>query len=453
MEPEIAPEKMQILQNKWGRVGIVLSVGFISILLYGATMGIGLFSILLFSPYIVIAIISLKLRGSWAYTLGLLMLAIADFHIYASVAIWPASSTAGIAILGQPLFVFAAGIVGIGIGALIDLLTRKIGSKIGHGIGFIIVTIILVIAISSIFTLSDQVNSSIGISTDSSRIVKETNSQQYSYQGPMIDIDNDGRLEIIQEGGGFSDVGVMDANGEFIWTFQPHETVSPGRLTYGDVNRDGEIEFYVADFTGVYQLDINGNILWKYQPGTQFYSDGFETYADVEIIETETQSYVVALTGQNVLSPGYRFFDFNGNLIKTLGTYSGEFNFDVAYFMGQQNILLGYPGNNIVLLDLDGNVRLTHDLKNFQAYHGPTSISVKFDPNDEPYLVVLSESSSTGNSDKLSIFSPQGVIIYEENVGPVTAPMTTEDIQSGDQILRLGTREGSVTYRFTSTER
>ena len=45
----------------------------------------------------------------------------------------------------------------------------------------------------------------------------------------LLDVNNDGIFEIMQGGGGFQEVGLLDSKGNTLWTFQPypHETSTP----------------------------------------------------------------------------------------------------------------------------------------------------------------------------------------------------------------------------------
>jgi len=79
----------------------------------------------------------------------------------------------------------------------------------------------------------------------------------------LLDVNNDGIFEIMQGGGVFGTVRLLDSNGNTLWAFQPSKSNPPWRMVFGDLNNDSLYEFYVADGDGLYQLNGTGKIIWK----------------------------------------------------------------------------------------------------------------------------------------------------------------------------------------------
>ena len=82
----------------------------------------------------------------------------------------------------------------------------------------------------------------------------------------LVDVNGDGRYEIMKGGGGYGDVGVIDPQGRTIWKFQPDPDLPPMRMVPADLDTDSSLEFYVADYTGLYRLNSDGSVEWKIPP-------------------------------------------------------------------------------------------------------------------------------------------------------------------------------------------
>jgi len=75
-----------------------------------------------------------------------------------------------------------------------------------------------------------------------------------------------------EEGGDFTiivkgladDVGLMDKNGNSLWIFKPEEPkVLVNTMAAGDLDKNGELEFYAATNDGLYQLNASGKKVWE----------------------------------------------------------------------------------------------------------------------------------------------------------------------------------------------
>ncbi|MCX6338806.1 MAG: hypothetical protein NTX71_02660 [Candidatus Aureabacteria bacterium] len=198
----------------------------------------------------------------------------------------------------------------------------------------------------------------------------------------LVDVDGDGTFEIMRGGGGFSDVGLLDDKGNPLWIFQPN----PGRhttnkLIYGDLNKDGAIEFYAADRKGLYQLDPKGKVVKKI-------SDTW--ISDINIVDDphREKSLLVALTHRKE----FQMFDFNGDLVRRFTPAYHFSHFDIVNWPSGPNILIGVEGFHrwkIVLIDLDGNTIFDQMLTDFWLSHGPEGVAVRFGEKEQPYLAVV----------------------------------------------------------------
>ena len=73
----------------------------------------------------------------------------------------------------------------------------------------------------------------------------------------------DGRLVVVQTGGGFSDVEVQELDGRVLWSYRPDPTLPPTALEPADLDGDGKIEFYASDQAATVRLDGAGHEVWR----------------------------------------------------------------------------------------------------------------------------------------------------------------------------------------------
>jgi len=230
----------------------------------------------------------------------------------------------------------------------------------------------------------------------------------------LVDVDGDGTFEIMRGGGGYRDVGLLDDKGNPLWTFHPDPHVSPNKMIHGDLNRDGLIEFYVADHTGLYQLDPKGKVVKKI-------SDAW--VSDINIVDDphREKPLLVALTHRKE----FQMFDFNGDLVRRFTPAYHFRHFDIVNWPLGPNILIGVEGFHrwkIVLIDLDGKTIFDQMLTNFWFSHGPEGVAVRFGEKEQPYLAVVGHTKwvvslpLTQPLTQLNIFSHAGELIYQETL-------------------------------------
>lgn len=77
----------------------------------------------------------------------------------------------------------------------------------------------------------------------------------------------DGKLVIVQTGGGFSDTEVRATDGTLIWAYRPDPELAPDSLRPHDLDGDGVPEFYATNHRGLVRLDERGAEVWR-RPAT-----------------------------------------------------------------------------------------------------------------------------------------------------------------------------------------
>jgi hypothetical protein len=118
----------------------------------------------------------------------------------------------------------------------------------------------------------------------------------------VLNIKNDGSMTIMLRGGGFDPVGLVNELGEFIWKYNSVGT-SP-LMTSGDLDKDGELELYVADKDGLHRLNYLGKEIWK----TNFWEEYVNIY--------DSQKKEIPLVVTRSLDGKIRFYNSQGKLIK-----------------------------------------------------------------------------------------------------------------------------------------
>lgn len=236
--------------------------------------------------------------------------------------------------------------------------------------------------------------------------------QSIGLRPELLRINNDGTLEIMLRGGGFGDVGIADAKGEFIWKYKQIET-SP-RMTAGDLDRDGEIEFYIADNTSLNRLDYSGKKVWKV--GNNRSVDYMQIYdpGGDKIPFIVTRSFV----GGNW---NVSFWDNTGKLIKEIIPEIKTYELEIIKWPDDYHIL-AKTDYDIIIMDLDGKVvlryRLKEDIFKFFVHlleiMSIRGVPVRFEPDKKPYLAVITGFRSALSKTMLSVFSPEGQLVYQE---------------------------------------
>ncbi|MCX6354202.1 MAG: hypothetical protein NTZ78_04775 [Candidatus Aureabacteria bacterium] len=258
----------------------------------------------------------------------------------------------------------------------------------------------------------------------------------------LVDADNDGNLEIMMGGGALGGVGLLDETEKLIWSFHPDHMLPPNKMIHGDLDKDGTIEFYVADPTGLYQLDAKGTLLKKF-------SDGW--ISDIHIVDDPhaTKPLLVALTHRRE----FRFYDFSGALVRKFKPAYRFSRFDIVNWPSSPNILIGVKGFHrwrAVLLDLEGKTVFDHILPSFWFAHGPEGVAVRFSEKEPPYLAVVGHTRGLIRSPltQLSIFSPSGELIYRENL-KANKGLCVNDCKKGKNETLLAGDDGCTVWEYS----
>ena len=248
----------------------------------------------------------------------------------------------------------------------------------------------------------------------------------------LLDTNNDGIYEIMQGGSGYGQVGLLDSNGNTLWSFQPDPKLPPNRMIFGDLNDDKKYEFYAAGHSGLYQLNDNGEIIWKVNNDTsinQFFND-----VKIFIDRKTDRHYLITVNDNGV----FQIYDYRGEKIRQFSTGFQIYNFEIVEWEKKVYILAGYFNKKAVLIDLSGKVVYEFKLENFPLYHSPQGIAVKFSPTENEYIVILAHSRSSLGLTQLNIISPDCKIIYQEIINNADGFTKLKTFGNNKEVLIIG---------------
>lgn len=257
--------------------------------------------------------------------------------------------------------------------------------------------------------------------------------QRIGLRPEVLNIGKDGSVEIMLRGGGFGDVGLVNTHGEFIWKYK--STGTGPSMTGGDLDRDGKIEFYVAEHDGLHKIDYSGKEIWK----VDNYLDQVSVYdpGDRGIPLIITRGYDGKL----------RFRDSSGSLVKEVVPEMETYDLEIVRWPDNYNILTR-NGNRIIVIDFNGKLVFQHELEKEWFTRFPffrssfvifdiRGVSVKLDVNKKPYLAVITKFRSGVAKAMLNIFSHEGKLVYQELLNTTTG-LSAIETDDGSESLLVG---------------
>ncbi|MEA2081490.1 MAG: hypothetical protein U9O97_01940 [Elusimicrobiota bacterium] len=286
----------------------------------------------------------------------------------------------------------------------------------------------------------------------------------------LADVDKDGVDEIIERDGGpaskISGCGIFKDSGEPIWWYddlhirQKKYKEHVRDLLWGDLDRDGDIEFYVAcDSEGLVKLDRFGKKVWQHR-----HKRGRMTAQclGVEKINLDERKPLLAASFFAIAAWPWsnnkliQILDLDGNLIREFkpkgsGMIQGT---KFVQWLGQPCLFVG-TARGMRIYNLYGDILFKYSTKYLQArIFDCNAVTVKFENNKEPYLAALIRSRfiTKKRYSTLLIFSPRKEIVYKE-VFPqelTTALCTIPSDVSGQESLLIGL--GNKIWRYDTTK-
>lgn len=260
---------------------------------------------------------------------------------------------------------------------------------------------------------------------------------------PSIHVKSCNDFEIIDHGGGFDDVGVLDHDGKPVWLYQPPKTQIYD-MASGDLNRDGELEFYVATWSGLDQLNNKGQKNWRIG----------EKAWDVAVLDLGKGEMPLVVTRLD--SGMLEFRDYNAKLIRNVKPQVRIYNLEICDWPSPMHFLTS-SGDHIYVLDQNGKTVFHHKLGQIigitdNEIYAITGTSVKLSEHQPAYFAVLADFSSRSNRSALCVFSPEGKLVYKEILsstrGIAAIPTSSS---SGTEVLLVGGGPGKL-YKYQLTK-
>ena len=105
-------------------------------------------------------------------------------------------------------------------------------------------------------------------------------------------------------------------------------------------------------------------------------------------------------------------------------------------------------GGMFAVLDKNGNEILNHTVKDtsFNPYHGPNGTAVKFEPDLDPYLAVVSHGSSGYARSVLLIFDPNGKLVWQEEMNKLRTIIAVPTVDKNREVLLVGGMDGIIEF-------
>lgn len=230
-------------------------------------------------------------------------------------------------------------------------------------------------------------------------------------------------LLIVQTGGGYSDVEVLDFAGRPRWRFRPHPSLPPVALLPDDLDGDGHLEFYAAASDSVYRLDAQGKVVW-----TRTLSTNISTLT-VARAENGNPALIAAVS---TMSRAWTW-DADGRPNSELTVPGDDYRYQLVDWPRGRALVGG--GEKIRAIGVNGQRLFEHDLGDF---HYSDAVALHLNPGGPPHLAVLAAAAKEVGRSRLMVFSPAGEIVYDEILPQHGSIMTAPD-HAGREMLLLAT--------------
>jgi hypothetical protein len=240
-------------------------------------------------------------------------------------------------------------------------------------------------------------------------------------------------LVIVQTGGGYSEVEVLDLQGRMRWRFRPDATLAPIALLPRDLDGDGRPEFYAASKQSVYRLDRSGKVLWERTV------NGLVHALDARAGEDGQPALVVA-----VASAGRVWiWDAEGRALKELALPGDDYRYKLLDWPRARSVIGG--SRAVRAFDLDGRLFFEYGLGDFRL---ASAVDVRLDFPEPPYLAVLAAAPRDIGLWRLIVFSAAREVVYDEVLPRGGASLGVVRATSGPrQTLLLSDGGGLLAYR------
>ena len=205
-----------------------------------------------------------------------------------------------------------------------------------------------------------------------------------------------GRLLIVQQGGGYQPTEVRNLEGELVWAYRPDQSPPPAALRPADLDGDGTIEFYAMAST-VERLDGAGRPVWSR-----------DSRPSLLILAPRTGIEPAWVVGYEYNRPT-TVWDENGNVLGEFAEFGKHDPVAVVDQPDGRGLLL--RGNVVRVVSIDGNDLFRFPLEGLTVISG---LSIRFHANEDPHLVVVAGAPRDIERWRLLIWGTNQDPVYDE---------------------------------------
>jgi len=199
-----------------------------------------------------------------------------------------------------------------------------------------------------------------------------------------------------------------------------------------NLDRDGQVTFYIADSDGLHKLDHSGKQIWgkKDKIGER----------DIQIYKPGRNKASVIITRD--IHGNIKYWGETGKLLKEVIPEIESHDLEIVYWPDDYHIL-AIGDYKIIIMNLDGKIAFQYKLKedicqsfiHLLEIMDIRGVSVKLDPNKRPYLAVITKHRAALKKATLSIFSPAGQPVYWEMLNSSTGINTLKNPDGSESLL------------------
>lgn len=237
----------------------------------------------------------------------------------------------------------------------------------------------------------------------------------------LVSLRADGKLNLMAGGGGYSDVGWFDLDGNSLWQFKVKDSgLPPNKMIAVDLDHDGTKEFYVADHEGVFRLDADGQIAWRSAAKSNYY---------LFTLPAEGERPAAVVTEQGM-------WDCHGKELQrgvksSVGTYMLQpVKWGDAYCLASGET--SSEGGHVFVFDQAGKTVFKQSIGDWGVND---ILAVRFKPGEPPYLIVRGGRGAGSRMMSLSVFSHDGNLVYQEIRKSEALKVITDDEAGIDTLL------------------
>jgi len=238
---------------------------------------------------------------------------------------------------------------------------------------------------------------------------------------------------------------LMNWDGRVLWPKMAHDTGS--RLATGDLDGDGQTEFYVGDSHGLQRVGREeGRLFWRI--GGYFLTD----MAGL----TATKDRKGLLAVQASRGGAVRLFDSEGEEEGQLPFDGYVTNVNACDWPVAGNVLLATSNGDLCVIDRDGRRSLTYWAGQDGFCDGLCAISrlnsapIRFGPEESKYLALVAFKSWVSGLAMLYVFSPTGELVYRERLHSTTGIAALDAPAGGLPMLLVG--DGGNVYSYSVSQ-